>query len=114
MELEMPHNFDNKFVIIGVEIVQNLRKLIVKMKELELTDTGYTFSDEDMNVKIVEVCVIDDDNEECLSFAVEEIDGDGSYTVWAENVDSSVLNSLYSKYYANNISTVKMAIEQSL
>lgn len=87
MEIQLPRIFENKLQELTKDLAIELRKLIIKMKELELEDTGYFFFNNGCKVKVTEVELTNEEDEEGLSFCVEEDTVHGTtYTL-----DSSLL-----------------------
>lgn len=108
MRIILPQTLKNKLAYIEAEIIDELKKLIAKMQELNLKDTGYKFHVESSDEVIIREVLIEEDG--TLSFAVEEYFDDdfgATFTVTAEEISIDNLLALYNMYYANNINTIK-------
>lgn len=107
MKYIVPQILKNKLAFVEAEIIQELTKLIAKMQELDLKETGYKFHLENGDEVIIREVLIEEDG--VLSFAVEEYfddDSGANFTVVAEEITTDNLLALYNMYYANNISTI--------
>jgi hypothetical protein len=108
MEYIVPQILKNKLAIVRDEIAQELTKLIAKMQELDLKDTGYKFHTESGDEVIIRETLIDEDG--VLSFAVEEYFDDDSgaeFTITVNDIEADSLFALYNMMYAHNINTIK-------
>jgi len=104
----VPQILKNKLAIVEAEIIEELTKLITRMQELDLKDTGYKFHLENGDEVIIREVLIEEDG--VLSFDVEEYFDDDSgakFTICAEEITTDNLLALYNMYYANNINTLK-------